>query len=387
MRRLAFAATALVLAACGRLESPDLGTGTVRGRLVGGRAGAYVYPLGLPEAKALVAADGRFEIERVPAGDVSLVVIDGADPIDGARRAGIVLVEVEGAEENEIDEIDASALPLAGRVFALPRAAGGAVPAMPRFTVVGTDQIDVGPGPTGLAALDPLPPGSFELTAAMDGYATARVALVVTSATLLQEVPLAVDPSSEAPGCGATGGCVNGLVCVGSGGECQECVADADCAAHGPAARCLDRACTVAGTASMSGLVCAGCAEDADCASGVCAPDESGGSCSRTCSSGGDCFAGFECRQLEGRGVCVPPAGCEEYRERFGTPCLDDSACAEGLAGGTCLGADEAAVPPRPGRCTAPCDGAVADACSVVPGQACDAGAGSVGFCVPTTPT
>jgi len=382
MVRTVFAlGTALALAGCGGLESPDLGTGTLRGRIVGGRAGGYVYPLGLPGAKVPIDAEGRFEIEELPVGDVALVVVDGVDPIDGTRRAGIVQAEVEGAEEHEIEELDAADLPLAGRVFAMARPAGGAVAADPRFTVIGTDQIDAGPGATGLALLDPLPPGDFELVASMSGFVEVRTALTVVSATVIVEVPLDVDPASPAPGCAATGECVNGLACDLPSGTCVECLGAAECEAkHGIGATCVGGSCEAGG--STSGLLCAGCTDDTQCASGVCAFDGTSGFCSAACTIDWNCHAGFACGLVNGRSVCVPPAGCAAFREGFGAPCFDDAACGGAVAGGSCEGEDPAAVPPQPGFCTGECIRATAGACAAVGGFTCNAGMATAGICV-----
>lgn len=369
-------ALAAALASCGEIENPDLDAGSLQGRIVNGHAGGYVYAFGLPGSKASVDGDGGFALGNLPAGDLTLVVIDGADPIDGTRRGDLVPVVVQGAEATRIPDLDAAAMPLAGRVLALAVPAGGALPAAPRFTVTGTDQIEVPPGPTGLAPLDPLPPGSYELVAAMNGFLGVRMTLAVSSATVLLGVPFAADLNDPEPGCVSSGGCVNGLVCDVVEGDCEACLADPDCAAHGAGATCVEGHCTAAG-GSKAGLVCAGCIGDPDCASGVCAYDGVSGFCSATCVTSADCPAGFACGTVGSRDVCVTPSGCDEYRERFGVPCSDDSSCAAALAGGTCRGAAPEADPPRPGTCTAPCDGALPGVCTVAAsGYRCDAGSG-----------
>lgn len=360
-------AAALTLGACGGFESPDLSEGTIEGRLLNARAGAYVYALGRPGTKAWPAADGRFELEGLPAGNVTLAVIDGPD-LDGTRRAALVPATVEGADETEIPDVDAEGLPLAGRVWALARPEKGVVAWAPRVTAVGTDQIDVLPGPTGLALLDPLPEGSYEIAVVMGGFATASVAVAVAPASsMIEEIPLAIDPSSPAPGCASTGACVNGLVCDVSDGECEECVSDGECEArHGVGAVCSGGTCA-AGSSTTSAAVCAACTSDGQCASGVC----EGGICTRTCAGVLDCYAGFDCADAGARRVCSPRGGCEAYRERLGEECWDDARCLTDLARGRCRGADSAAIPPRPGYCTADCNQALPFACEAASGWVC----------------
>ncbi len=376
-RALLALAAVLGLAACGGLDSPDLATGTLRGRVANASTGAYVYPLARPDLKVTVGGDGSFVIEKVPAETAALVVVDGP-ALDGTRKAALVPVEVEGAEENQVVDVDAAAMPLAGGIAATVQLACGANVGSPRFTAVGSEHVGVA-AVAGVAELDPLPAGTFDLVASMPGFRDGMASVAVTpGATTLYAVPLEVDLDDDEPGCVATD-CRNKLVCYA--GYCYECYRDDDCVAkHGAGSTCDQYACRM--PPGTPGYVCDACTSDADCGSGlVCVPGA--GYCTRTCGSSLDC-GGLECQLDATRGVkvCVTTAGCSTYRAALGSACFENEDCARMLANGTCTGVNLAVYPPVPGYCTASCN-ATPDVCAAVQGFAC---IGSMGFafCRPT---
>lgn len=370
MRRAVVALAAFALTACGALESPDLETGSLTGHLAHASAAAYVYPLGRPDLRVAVGADGRYTLGEVPVETGSLVV---ADELAGAWLAALVPVSVAGGDVRAVQDLDAVALPPAGRVAAVARLGGGCTSTEPRFTVEGTDQVDVAAASAGAAALlDVLPAGPFELHARSGGFTEGSAAItVVSGATVFHEIELEVEHGDETPGCLAPGtGCRAGLLCGPDDGVCHECLEDGDCG--GEESACVERSCRLPATA---GELCDPCTQDAGCQSGTCA--EEGGFCTRTCAADGDCPAGMACEPDGVRSVCRAPSGCAELEEELGAECFTDAGCAEDLAGGVCLGDDTAVEPPLPGYCTAPC--ASAADCAVAPGFVC----GGSGYCEP----
>lgn len=372
MPRVAFALVwAVALAACGELRSPDLGTGTLAGRLANATAAAYVYPLGRPDLVVFPAADGRFTLDRVPVETVSLVAVDGAA---GAWRAELVPVIVEAGERRQAPERDAAAMPAAGRVAAVARFAGASESAATRFSVVGTDQVDVSPGAPGAAAvMERLPAGTFVLSGRSGGFAEASAAVEVRSGeTVPQELELEIEYEDDAPGCtDPFASCRPGLFCDPADGVCYECVEDSHCAA--PQTWCANHVCRVP---DAKGETCEACGYDDECepvTSGpavVCTMD---GFCSHECTGDADCPAGFACQPDGQRSVCRAPNGCEEAREELGAECFFDPGCTDDLFGGVCHGevlGDE----PLPGYCTGACSRP--DDCDLVPGFVCDTGLG-----------
>jgi hypothetical protein len=202
---LAFLALAVLLAACGGLESPDLATGAVAGRVDPAFPGARAYVLGRPEVRSELDAAGAFLLAPVPVGDVAVVVFDGS------TRAGLRAARVRGAEVTWVGPAPAplagadggaqeplppgggsGALPLAGTIQARATASGGPVPGV-RFTVEGTELVAVAPGGGGDAPLGPLPPGTFELVARAEGFAEARRTIEVRAGeTVAVELGLGV---------------------------------------------------------------------------------------------------------------------------------------------------------------------------------------------------
>jgi hypothetical protein len=182
---------AVLVLACGGLENPDLSSGEIAGRLAPTYPGAHAYVLGRPDLRATLGADGSFVLRSVPVGATQVVLLDGA------ANAGLLAADVRGAEVAWVGPLDpapaqtgsvapqagsppaaASPLPLAGGIAATATA-GGVPLASARFTVEGTELLDVAPDAGGTATLAPLPPGSFTLLVRADGLATARLAVEV----------------------------------------------------------------------------------------------------------------------------------------------------------------------------------------------------------------
>lgn len=190
------AALSLVATACGGLDSPDLSTGAIAGRVAPAYPGGRAYVLGRPELAAELDADGAFLLAPVPVGAAEVVVFDGD------VRAGRLPAVVRGAEVAWVGPApdrrsDGSVgpagpdgepfppqsgagdglLPLAGTIVATATAGGAPVDGV-RFDVEGTDQLGVAPGEGG-AVLGPLPPGTFEVVARAAGFAEVRRTVTV----------------------------------------------------------------------------------------------------------------------------------------------------------------------------------------------------------------
>lgn len=354
----------VLAAACGALESPDLGHGEVAGRVDGAAPGGWVYPLGAPERKVALAPDGRFRLEGLPAGPVRLVLFDGG------LRAEVVEVEVPGAGRAVVAR-SAAAMSLAGRLVVTVVPDGGVTPVGPRYRVRGTDQAGVA-HPDGSAVLFPLPAGAYDLDTEMAGFQGASDGVAVTAGTTGGvEVRLKVATSGTL-GCAANGElCRNDLRCDLSDGLCYACRLDRDDC--GPGASCdpETRFCTVAPGATAA-PVCYVCADDAACggeaAGAYC--ERAAGAPSGYCSRRGGCPAGFALDASDPLAPrCLAVLGCHTYFEEFGEGCFSDETCDEqdGIAGGFCHGADrDAGVP---GTCTATC---TRDADCILSGFRCD---------------
>lgn len=362
----------LSLAGCGGLTTPELGSGTLAGRLQNASGAAYLYPYGRPELVTRPRADGSYDFPRLPVEIQALVVIDGSP---GGWRAALVPVTVASASITAAPDVDAAAMPPAGRVGVVARLAGGSESSATRFTAVGTDRRDVPAAAAGTATvLDPLPAGTFEVLATASGFTSARtIVTVVSSATTAQDVRLSVDSREDAPGCAAEGAsCRTGFLCDAASGSCHQCLSDPDCAGWTTGARCLDRVCVASGPAPRA--LCERCLADSDCGGGVCTAEEF---CTRTCTVDGDCPAAFACRDDGTRRVCLPPNGCEEAKEELGSSCFYPAGCAEDLARAVCAGARLTVDPPVPGYCTSRCEPTRPDDCALFPGYACSAISGT----------
>jgi hypothetical protein len=205
MRSLAVSVVAMLAAGCGGLESPDLSTGAIEGRISPAFEGGRVYVLGSPDRRADLGTDGTFRLEGVPIGPVTLVAYDGGE------RAGLLPVLVRGAEVTSVlpgaAQVDgpqagspppaadpADFLPLAGRLVVRALAGGGGeILGDARFTVEGTEWVDVAPDASGAGT--PLPPGLFQLVVRAAGYVDASLAVEVRSDEVVRyDVPLARAP-------------------------------------------------------------------------------------------------------------------------------------------------------------------------------------------------
>jgi hypothetical protein len=347
---LAAALGALLLAACGGLESP---VASVSGRIHGASAGAYAYPLGRPDLKVVPAVDGSsiasFRLEGVPTDVSALVLFDGAD------RAELVPVDVRGGESNRIDDrfgaaagvAESARMPLAGRVLVAAAPEGGALPLDPAFSLLETDHERLPPdaGEVETATLYPVPAGRFEVAATAVGFRERRAAVqVIAGATARVQLLLEIDPDAAAPGCAASESCENDLRCDVADGRCYACIADADCDGGERCDATLGLCTPVSGAATS---ICAACDRLLGCAAPllcVVAVGESTGYCAPPAPA---CPAGFA---DDGLGGCVAPSGCDDWLQAMGSTCLDDEPCTDGLAGGRCEGTGDS-----PGFCTAAC--------------------------------
>ncbi len=399
-RQLALVAL-MGLAGCGELETPDFAHGSIAGRVVGAQLDGFAYPLGHPELKKLVEADGSFRFDDLPVGSTRLLVYDDLLPDGKTRRAELVEVVVPGAgvarfqrngENAPVSPSDKMAW--AGAVVATVSPDGGGIAAAPRFEVVGT-RLAAAPLP-GSAAVNlgllPAASGVYQLTASAAGYKTATRPIDVVSATNGYDVALEIDTSGSGPyGCDAAGGgCVNGLKCDAASGRCVQCLADGDCATG--SCDVDEHFCTAPPPGGAGdGAVCASCSSDTQCqgvtlsmagtpSAGRCelAPLATSGYCTWSLwpGYGSFCPAGFLfLPDATGIDRCVPADSCEAYFDRFGQGCFTDESCRSGgeLAGAICYGADPAGE--VPGYCTAECRvlSTPPDSC-VVPGFHCDPG-------------
>lgn len=338
MKRSIWILAASLAAGCGGLGTPDLATGEVRGRIVGGTASGFVYPVGRPELKAPLAADGSFRV-KAPAGAAELVLWDGrSDPastIAPHGRAARLAVEVEAAEI--VDVGDQEELPAARAILAGVRAESGAGCDGVRFradlvlgaTLSATDQDRTVVSGVASALLTPLPPGAYRLTISLDGFRTEVRDYDLSGEVegYAEEFELEVDDDDDVRGCEVTGCDSGGLVCCRSG--------------------------------------------DAGCLVGRChGGDTSAGSCGAACLEGGGCQAGLTCASAGSGAACLPPGGatCGSYLQTAGAACLSPDTCGA-LDGGTC----EDRSYDRAGYCTAACAGD-ADCASFPLGWECDAG-------------
>lgn len=322
MVRAATIALFLLAAACGGLATPDLRTGVVVGRITGASPAGYVYPLGRPDLKVPLAADGTFRL-TAPSGTQSLVVSDGTfqrDPLTGTitsfGHAGLVEVEVAGADVRDLGDRPAAQLPFGGGVLASIRAETGALCKDPRFQLFGTDP-DVANVAASSVFLAPLPPGTFQLDVAMSGFVARSLAVTVVSGQITPyDVELFVDESSAVKGCVATTGCDSDeLECHADDGRCYATAAAA------------------------------------------------GATCGASCAGGGLCASGLTCTNA----VCVAPVDCPTYFAVASSSCVTDDPCLGGLANGRCLMADDHTA----GFCTASCN---ADADCAAFGATCSSG-------------
>jgi hypothetical protein len=374
---------ALIVAGCGELATP---VGDVTGRVVGAMPGAYAYPLERPDLKVDLVIDadgvGTYSIPAVPTSVEAIVLYDGAPPPDGNvatpdGRAELVPVELTGGTLNRVaDRFGAVAavdelqrMPLAGTVLAAAVPAGGATPWQPTFALPATPLDRLVPVSGGTYAVWPLPPGRFDVAAALPGFVPgAGIVDVAPAATTPAPVSLPVDLGATKRGCDAVTAsgvpkCENGLVCEPADGRCYECTAaDAGNCSKG----CNLETYLCNPTPSSVARFCSPCAADGDCGSSgmLCRKVSSTtGYCttSSTCTSANeinDCPAGFECededdfaRDVIRRPYCRPPEGCDAWIQTMGAACYTNSRCDDDLEHGWCQGETS----DTPGFCTARC--------------------------------
>jgi Cys-rich repeat protein len=359
---------AAALAACGRLDTPDLSTGAVSGRLTGAPSASagHAYVLNWPECRAALAADGTFTLDRVPVGAQQVVLFDGAS------RAEILSVVVRPGSRTPLDRA-AVDMPLAGRISAAVRPTSGAVGTGASFTVVGTIHqalAAIGEG----RVINPLPPGTFQVSATLAGFRPLPVTVTVAAGLAsAAEVTMDVEESDgDHKGCLATS-CPNGLHCDPADGKCRACVADGDCGAGNV---CDPGTHTCVEGTYGGGTFCESATAASYCSSGILVPMSGGlGYCSASCAVAADCPAGWDCQGS----VCVVKATCFDVAATFGSACAHDDPCREGLFGGTCLQDEE----DEPGYCTVPCASTADGSCAAAGFGTCKLGPRGGTYCQP----
>ena len=328
LRRIRAAPLLLVLGlACGGLDTPDLQHGAVTGRIPGARAGAYAYVLGSPEVLVQAAQDGTFRLDQVPAGQPNIVLFDGS------AGAESLAVRVDGASVSHLDP--GRPLKPAATLLVAASPLSGALPTGLAFTVDGTPLRQVS-GESGVAALFPLPAGTFAVLATQPGFQEKRVDVEVGeggSGSL--ELDLDVATGDQRRGC-LSCGCDHGLACNPVDGRCYQCVTNSDCGANGT--------CTASHTCSYpqgTGQLCQACTAASDCqGAGAACVNPTGaalaGYCSRSCSGSESCPSGFDCRD----NVCTAALSCLTSTVTYGATCTEDRNCQAALKDGKCLPAD-----------------------------------------------
>jgi hypothetical protein len=353
---IAALSAALLLAACGGLNSPDLATGQVSGRLAGAQPGAFAYALGAPQTKAEIAADGSYTINGVP------VTATGTAPIvlfDGATKADIVAAPVKGASKTRADDTDASALALARKVTVTAACGGSVSPNNVTYEVEGVALRDDGTGPS--ATLFPLPPGKFKVRAHAKGMIDAEKDVDVSNGDDSADLEMQVeDGDTSNRGCLSNGCSVGDLKCDNDG-RCYPCTSDSQC---GAGMKCSNHQCQSENPDLKN--ICISCAVDSDCAYGPAGASQpglcllgtpTGNVCSHGCSTDLDCPSGFACGPAtNGHLACLPFGGsnCSTFLAVFGRGCTNNTKEADcaGLADPKCVGSGHSN---QPGYCSSRC--------------------------------
>lgn len=276
----------LALAGCGGLANDPVSTGTVRGRLSEMDPSALVAPVVAPAADALtqravIHADGAFELPSLPPGDYSLFVVATAQKVlrvSATVRAGGIS--------------DLGLLTPQQGAFIDARLSQPSLAATALVTVEGTPYADQKFAlASAQLAIGPLPEGNYEIVARASGTEHRSFSQVGVGERQSVTVSFGAPPS----GCTAAGAsCPPGLVCA-SDGSCVACLEDKDCASG---LTCHERACV--GTPAA----CSCCSSDDQCGAGdMClALSERRAICIVPCGSGGSCELGFTCHF----GFCIP---------------------------------------------------------------------------------
>lgn len=314
MRALRAPVAVLLLFGCGELSNGPLRTGAVEGVVADADSkAALVTVMGQPGLRAGVGADGRFLLERVPAGAARLFIVASRS------HAALVTVTVSGARTTSISiqpepgafvryELKTAAMQSGERVL---------------VSLEGTPFIGLPFESGGARRVGPLPAGCYPARIRSDAFGERQVETCVAAG---EQREVEVDFTESDARCEQTG-CEAGLRCADDG-RCVECLATAECA---QGLSCNDGNCEGAVAA------CAPCGADAQCGGSSC--ESASGTSLRYCAV--SCTdrcpqPGFTCSQ----GLCVPnPAvfnSCAGY-DGVGTPCDSDSYCRDlGLYGGEC---------------------------------------------------
>jgi hypothetical protein len=341
---------AALMAGCGGLDSPDLETGQVSGRLTGDfkKGAAFAYAFGAPETKVPIADDGSYTLNRVPVASNGNVPSGKTQVVifDGDKRADFHVADVKPASRTQADDRDAGTLAVARSVVTAARCSGGASAAQTVYTVLGAALKDDAKGD--VATLFPLPPGVFKVRARLAGFKDKVEDVDVTSPADVQlELQLDVDEGDQKRGCLANG-CTGGRECDDRDGQCYACTNDAQCVAG---QKCDDHVC-VGGTGRH---VCEPCTSSTQCELGpllqaaACIGPAGAGTCSYTCNATSECPTGFTCDPQGGVNACVPSGSCSAFFAGFGSSCLNDPGCP--LLAPVCHKASGATL----GQCTASC--------------------------------
>lgn len=364
------------LCACGGLENPDLAVGVVSGRVANAApSGGFVYVLGAPDRKALLAADGSYTVDRVPIGAQQLVVVSESG---GVIRAELVPVNVAPGMRAQAPDRDAAAMSAAGRILAAALPVGGSLASKARFTVDGTIYQDLG---AGSVVVGDLPAGAWTLTTRLAGFLPKKSTVVVSAGgDSSTEEHLDIDDGDEERGC-LSATCPNGLQCDGDDGKCVACLADSDCTA-GETCYQATHSCMAS---SGGGGLCDSAASASQCAGNLLVPTEEGpGYCSVPCPGGqSDCPSGWRCTASTDGPRCEVQEECVDVRASFGSTCVTGGGCAEYLYGGICLKAAGAAS----GYCTASCASDASCSGAGLSGWTCLPGPGGTAlYCQPPSP-
>ena len=366
---LAALSAVLLLAACGGLESPDLSTGQVSGRLVGAKPGAFAYALGKANTKAELDADGFYTIRGVPVtatGTASIVLFDGAN------RADIVGAPVKAAMKTRADDAEANALRQARSVSVTARCAYDIKTDGVTYEVEGVALRDEARGSGG--TLFPIPQGSFTVRARASGMKPKEIPVDVSSDDDSVEFDMEVEDSDTSHrGC-LSNGCAGDLQCDGDGG-CYSCTSDTQC---GAGLKCSNHQCQ-ADRPDLTGVCLGPCSDSSLCAfgpagaaqPGMCIFMDGANLCSHGCSTDLDCPSGLSCGLASNGQLACQPSGatCGTFLAVFGRVCdksNKDTVCA-GVADAKCLGADSnGAQGYCTSRCTVPTDCPTGFQCDLV---------------------
>jgi len=314
---------ALGAGACGNLRNEPFRVGTVRGQLTEyDPAVALVSLVGQPGLRSNVDAEGRFALEKVPAGPVELFIVATSDK---AARVGVT---VQGGQSVEVKNVATRA---AGFFDLRVKAPPGELITGAQVSVVGTPfqrlQLDT----SGHLRVGPLPDACYGVTVSAIGFPLLQAEACVGPGEK-KEIKLTLEADeNNNRGCAVTG-CADGLVCAHNN-KCVECDQDSHC---GEGLTCRGFRC------EGSGAQCAPCNGDWKCQPGTKCQDlpEGGAACVEKCNDNGrgnECAAGFTCQGKR----CLPDAarfeGCQGLRG-LNTPCARDAQCqAQGLPGGLCV--------------------------------------------------